>query len=192
MATLVRITNADGDEQMAFPVMLKSQIVALREELGKHTSASAVPHSIPNALSEKALGERNSHGKQASRENELTQIARGTGQLPLPTDASSTAFATPDEPIVPPTRMTPLWKEPRARDHVFTPRPNNSLSLQHAPPSAYPQVMPGSLPALGPDQAPVANANTRNPPPVDDRQLVGADVEPDLAIFTEQDVWYPA
>lgn len=96
VSTLVRITNAaDGDERVEFPVVMKSQIMTLRKELGEQSTMS--------------------------QEGISSQGSRSQAHLdPLPMDVFPT-------------------------------------EILHAPPSAYPYVMPGSLPLStrpGPSQDP--------------------------------------
>jgi len=160
VSTLVRITNADDDERVEFSVMLKSQIMTLRKELGDQTVTAFGPHLCIAQL-EKELDRRDSHEKQRStisQEDTSSQRSRGPTQssfMPM----SVSPLGTREEPFSLPMAQA-VRKRPtdssKSRTierisgtgstvHSSTPFPQGCVL--HAPPSAYPQVMPGSLPS---------------------------------------------
>ncbi|KAF8557041.1 P-loop containing nucleoside triphosphate hydrolase protein [Imleria badia] len=134
MSTLVRITNASDDELVEFPVVLKSQITILRKELGED--------------------EQVSHVKQQSQEDAFSQSSLLPMQLPLPTDISPVDISTESMML---HMAEGVYKRPdnrsksRAIGNVSGRTPFVSGSILHAPPSAYPHVMPGSLPSARPE-----------------------------------------
>ena len=153
MSTLVRITSgADVDERVEFPFVLKSQIMALCKELGEETSARIVPHS-PVAHPEKGL--RPNQQSTTSQKDTFSQSSRGPTQLASPIDVSPTEIS--DDSLLLP-RAQAFHK--RSADHSgsratgkvhrtgSTSMSHQQGSVLHAPPSAYPQVMPGSLPPV--------------------------------------------
>lgn len=128
--------------------------MTLRRGLGKQTPARIVPH--PTVQPEKALDERISLVKQqstTSQKDEFTRVSRGPRQLPLPTDVSD------DSPLL--SQIAQIVRQlpadsrgPRATGKfpgvVRTPPSGRHFPqgcVLHAPPSVYPQVMPGSLPS---------------------------------------------
>jgi len=160
VSTLVRITNADDDERVEFSVMLKSQIMTLRKELGDQTVTAFGPHLCIAQL-EKELDRRDSHEKQRStisQEDTSSQRSRGPTQSSfMPINVSP--LGTREEPFSLPMAQA-VRKRPtdssKSRTierisgtgstvHSSTPFPQGCVL--HAPPSAYPQVMPGSLPS---------------------------------------------
>ncbi|KAG8218670.1 P-loop containing nucleoside triphosphate hydrolase protein [Butyriboletus roseoflavus] len=162
VSTLVRITDTDTDGRVEFSVMLKSQIMALRKELGKQTPVRIVSHRpIPRAQPEKELDERISLIKQlqlstTSQKDKFSQGSRGPRQLPLPADASDdfnllsqTARINRQPPVNSPGPRTDKFYGTLRTPHSGKPFPQGCVL--HAPPSAYPQVMPGSLPSASLD-----------------------------------------
>ena len=162
MSALVRITsNADLDEQMKFRVVLKSQIETLRKELGEQTPARFVPHP-PIAQPEKgSLNERISHIAQQMTtlvKDASLQISRGRVQPPSPMDVSS-AETLDDSPSESLPKVRTVCKRPAdpsgsrvtrkvSRTGSIRSSIPHARGVLHAPPSAYPQVMPGSLPSM--------------------------------------------
>ncbi|KAN0097427.1 P-loop containing nucleoside triphosphate hydrolase protein [Tylopilus felleus] len=154
VSTLVRITDADDDEWVEFPVMLKSQIMTLRKELGEQTPA----HTVPLARSEKGGAFGVKQDPTTSQEDTFSQRSRGAMQLPLPTDISSTDIL-PDSATLPMGQVACKRTANRSKSRVTGKVPETGSStaqsstpllhgcILHAPPSAYPQVMPGSLPS---------------------------------------------
>ena len=141
--------------------MLKSQIMSLRKELGKQTPVRIVPHRpIPWPRPEKVSDERTSLVEKlvtASQKDKLPQGSRGPRQLPLPADVSDdfNLFSQSARII---HQLPANSPGPRATEKLFgplrTPPAGRSFPqgcVLHAPPSAYPQVMPGSLPSTSPD-----------------------------------------
>ena len=116
MSALVRITsNAGLDEQVEFPVVLKSQIMTLRKELGEQTPAPI-------------------------EKDTFSQESGGSKELPLPMDVSPADRSG--------SRVTGKVSGTGSTVHSSTPHLQGGVL--HAPPSAYPQVMPGSLPTTRP------------------------------------------
>jgi hypothetical protein len=182
VSALVRITsNANLDEQLKFRDVLKSQIETLRKELGEQTPARIVPHP-PIARPEKGLlDERVSRVKQQLT---TSQRSRGLVQLPLPMDVSP-AEISDDSSALPTVQTGKRPADPsgsrvtrkvyRIGSAVHSSTPHARGVLQ-APPSAYPQVMPGSLSSTRPEPLPEdlnhpgwhvvpppPNASTRHP-----------------------------
>ena len=165
MSTLVRVGNADDDQRVDFPAMLKSQIMILRKELGEHAPAGTAPHS-PIAQSqsqaEKGPDEQVSPVQQPSTASQEEQRSRHPVQLALPivvpaADIPDNSYSVPMVQAVRKSGIgTGRYTLPRVTSkasgtgstvHPSTLHPQGRVLP--APPSAYPQVMPGSLPSTG-------------------------------------------
>ncbi|KAG9317491.1 P-loop containing nucleoside triphosphate hydrolase protein [Chiua virens] len=163
VSTLVRITN--DEDGLEFSVVLKSQITALRKELGKQTPTPVVPYPLtPLARLKKMSDESVQFAKEQStaswQGDKSTERSRRPRQLPLPGDAC------PIKHDVSEHRFSMLPTPPKGfcsysgPEHaslsgtgdkdVFGRRFNRGCVLP-APFSAYPQVMPGTLPPTGAD-----------------------------------------
>ncbi|KAF8450498.1 P-loop containing nucleoside triphosphate hydrolase protein [Boletus edulis BED1] len=222
MSTLVRITNADDDERVEFSVMLKSQIMTLRKELGEQTLTAFGSHPCITQP-EKELDGRVSHEKQrstTSQEDMSSQRSRGPTQPSLKPMYVSPP-GTWEEPFLSPMAQA-VRKRPtdgsksRAIERISGPGSTVHSStpflqgcVLHAPPSAYPQVMPGSLPSMRPVQerssiaarrgAPArsssisgVDSSRRNPFSLDNAPLIEIDGvlgEPSSSVSTDRNVW---
>ncbi|KAF8138498.1 hypothetical protein EV363DRAFT_1314075 [Boletus edulis] len=214
MSTLVRITNADDDERVEFSVMLKSQIMTLRKELGEQTLTAFGSHPCITQP-EKELDGRVSHEKQrstTSQEDTSSQRSRGPTQPSLKPMYVSPP-GTWEEPFLSPMAQA-VRKRPtdgsksRAIERISGPGSTVHSStpflqgcVLHAPPSAYPQVMPGSLPSMRPpavahrrrsSSISGVDSSRRNPFSLDNAPLIEIDGvlgEPSSSVSTDRNVW---
>ncbi|KAF9247382.1 P-loop containing nucleoside triphosphate hydrolase protein [Melanogaster broomeanus] len=174
VSTLVLISNADDNEHVEFSVTLKSQIAALRKELGKQ-AATRVPAPLPDVV-EKAMNDKiakireqtlrrpSIHSRepvyapaQADHTESILKARHSSSrQLPLPRDVSPEfdghsawifdALSTPSGSPNPSHMPGKIY-----RTEAIPGRASAQMCVLHAPPSAYPQVaMPGSLPPQDP------------------------------------------
>lgn len=138
--------------------------MTLRKELGDQTPARTVPYlPIPIPHQEQESGEQTSPVKRLLQEDKLSQGSRGPGQL-LPIDVPPTEFGISNDSFLSPrtqfsynlpaniSRSHPSGKVSETEITTRSGRPLPQGCVLHAPPSAYPQVMPGSLPSPSPDR----------------------------------------
>lgn len=124
--------------------------MTLRKELGEQTSARVDPHS-PTAQPEKALDERVSHVTQQSTTSQEDTFSRRSLGPMFPTDISP-ADIWNDAVSWHTTGQRPANRsKARAAGKASGSAPFLQGCVLHAPSSAYPQVMPGSLPSTRPE-----------------------------------------